>query len=111
MTTSANGALSSIIDISAITESDTNVMAVMLLQAHIQVDLAYMKLQNAEVLTAHFEGQLGIESCWEVGGTDYNQYKEEAMLGKYWEALYELEHLVVMHLFELSKLLMLDTGE
>ncbi|KAI6095581.1 hypothetical protein EDD16DRAFT_1698587 [Pisolithus croceorrhizus] len=56
------------------------------------------------------EGQLGLELPWKVGSEDYNCYKEEVTLGKYCEALGELEQLVVMHLFKLSKLGMLGTG-
>ena len=101
----ANGALSGVI------EGDFNVMAAAINQAHIQVELAYVKLQNAEALTAHLQDQLGLELRCEIGGEEYNCYKEEAMLGKYREALGELEHLVVMRLFELSKLAMSGTGK
>ena len=101
----ANGALSGVI------EGDFNVMAAAINQAHIQVELAYAKLQNTEALTTHLQGQLGLESHWEIGGEEYNCYKKEAMLAKYHEALGELERLVVMHLFELSKLAMSGTGK
>ncbi|KIK73058.1 hypothetical protein PAXRUDRAFT_37086 [Paxillus rubicundulus Ve08.2h10] len=53
---------------------------------------------------------LGLETRWQVGGEEYNYFKEEATLGKYCEALNELEHLVVMRLFELSKLSISGTG-
>ena len=39
------------------------------------------------------------------------RYKEEATLSKYREALDEVERLVVMRLFELSKLGMSQTGK
>ena len=100
----ANKALSSVI------EGDLNTMAAAINQARIQVDLTYAKLQNAEALAAHLQGQLGLESPWEVGGEEYMRYKEEAMLSKYREALDEVERLVVMRLFELSKLGMSQTG-
>ena len=80
-------------------------------QAHLQVDLAYAKLQNAEALAVNLQGQLDLESPWEIGGEEYMHYKEEAMLSKYHEALDEVECLVVMHLFELSKLGMSQTGK
>jgi hypothetical protein len=79
-------------------------------RVHIHVDLAYTKLQNAQVLVAHLQQQLGLESAWEVGSAEYNRFKEEATLAKYREALSELEQLVVMHLFELSKISMSSTG-
>ncbi|KAG1766386.1 hypothetical protein EV702DRAFT_929390, partial [Suillus placidus] len=53
---------------------------------------------------------LAIEERWTVGGDNYKKYKEEASLQKYRVALDELERLVVMHLFELSKLSLSGTG-
>ncbi|KAI5984618.1 hypothetical protein EDD15DRAFT_2201177 [Pisolithus albus] len=100
----ANAALSGIIP------GDFSAMAAAINQARIRVELAYAKLQNTEVLAAHIQGQIGLESPWKVGDEEYNRYKEEAMLGKYREALGELERLVVMRLFELSKLAMSGTG-
>ncbi|KAI9574341.1 hypothetical protein HD554DRAFT_2034472 [Boletus coccyginus] len=47
---------------------------------------------------------LGLESPWKVGDEEYNKYKNKVGLGKYCAALDELERLVVMSLFELSKL-------
>ncbi|KAG1811934.1 hypothetical protein EV424DRAFT_1300121, partial [Suillus variegatus] len=78
--------------------------------AHIHVDAAYAKLQNAEALVAHMEFQLRIEQRWVIRGPEYIQFKDEAALGKYCTVLNELEHLVVMRLFELSKLLLSGTG-
>ncbi|KAL4075027.1 hypothetical protein V8B97DRAFT_2022615 [Scleroderma yunnanense] len=101
----ANRALSLVI------EGDLNMMAAAINQACIQVDLVYAKLQNAEALAAHLQGQLGLKLPWEVGGEEYMHYKEEATLSKYHEALDEVECLVIMHLFELSKLRMSQTGK
>ncbi|KAG1735689.1 uncharacterized protein EDB91DRAFT_1056167 [Suillus paluster] len=56
------------------------------------------------------EIQLHIEEHWVIGGPEYIQFKEEAILGKYRTALNELERLVAMRLFELSKLSLLGTG-
>ncbi|KAG6373647.1 hypothetical protein JVT61DRAFT_6310 [Boletus reticuloceps] len=100
----AIGALNSLI------QGDQNTIASVLNAAHIRIDLAYTRLQNTEALVAHFQQLLGLESAWEVGGDEYNQYKEEATLGKYREALGELERLVVMRLFELAKLSLSGTG-
>ena len=77
---------------------------------HIMVDSAYAQLQNTEALASHLEGHIGIHPRWEVGGDDYNWYKEEATIMKYHAALDELERLVVRCLFELSKLSMSGTG-
>ncbi|KAI6130600.1 hypothetical protein EV401DRAFT_2066179 [Pisolithus croceorrhizus] len=100
----ANAALSGVV------EGDYSAMAAAVNQARIRVELAYARLQNTEALAAHIQGQLGLELPWKVGGEDYNCYKEEVTLGKYCEALGELEQLVVMRLFELSKLGMSGTG-
>ncbi|KAG2105063.1 uncharacterized protein F5147DRAFT_746487 [Suillus discolor] len=79
-------------------------------QARIRVDTAYTKLQHAEAFTAHIESQLTIEERWTVGGDEYNKYKDEVLLQKYRVALDELERLVVMRLFELSKLSLSGMG-
>ncbi|KAG1739229.1 hypothetical protein EDD22DRAFT_982290 [Suillus occidentalis] len=65
---------------------------------------------HAEALVAHMESQLSIDARWEISGDEYNCFKEEASLGKYRDALNELERLVVMRLFELSKLSLSGTG-
>ncbi|KAG2357318.1 hypothetical protein BDR07DRAFT_1453152 [Suillus spraguei] len=57
------------------------------------------------------ESQLCIDARWEIGGEEYNQFKEEASMGKYRAALSELERLVVMQLFELSKLSLSGTDQ
>jgi hypothetical protein len=82
-----------------------------LAQARIRVDTSYTKLQNAEALVAHIEVQLAVDQRWEIGGPEYQRFKEEATLGKYRTALDELERLVVMRLFELSKLSLSGTGK
>ncbi|KAG1810629.1 uncharacterized protein BJ212DRAFT_1448663 [Suillus subaureus] len=64
----------------------------------------------AEALTAHMEIQLGIEEHWEIGGDTYNQYEQEASQCQYCTALDDLEQLVVMRLFELSKLSLSGMG-
>jgi len=100
----ANGALS------RVAPGDLNATMAAINQARIQVELAFAKLQNTEALAAHLQGHLGLESHWEIGSQEYNLFKEEATLGKYREALSELERLVVMRLFELPKLSMSGTG-
>lgn len=86
-------------------------MHVTLNQARVRVDGAYSKLQNAEAMASHLEIQLGIEKRWQVGSENYNHFREEASLLNYRTALDELERLVVMHLFELSKLSLSGTGK
>jgi hypothetical protein len=89
---------------------DFSVITVAATNTRVQVELAFAKLQNMEVLAVHMQGQLGLESPWTIGGEEYNLYKEEAALGRYREALGELEGLVVMRLFELTKLSLSSTG-
>ncbi|KAH7904674.1 hypothetical protein BJ138DRAFT_884863 [Hygrophoropsis aurantiaca] len=81
-----------------------------LLQARKRVDTAYTKLQNAEALAAHMELQLVIDERWVIGGPEYERFKAEASLRSYRAALDELERLVVMRLFELSRLSLSGTG-
>ncbi|KAI6096637.1 hypothetical protein F5141DRAFT_1011890, partial [Pisolithus sp. B1] len=100
----ANVALSGVI------KGDYSAIVAAINQACIWVELAYMKLRNMEALAAYVQGQLGLKSPWKVSGEEYNHYMGEAMLGKYCKALGELEQLVIMCLFELSKLVMSSTG-
>lgn len=100
----ANGALS------GIAEGDFRAISIAINQAQTRVELTYATLQNTESMVAHLQNKLGLESRWEVGGEEYLCYKNAATLGKYHEVLSELERLVVMQLFELSKLLMSGTG-
>ena len=97
--------------LSLVIEGDLNTIAAVINHARIQVELTYARLQNAEALVAHLQGQLGLKVPWEVGGEEYMHYKEEATLSKYREALDEVERLAVMRLFELSKLRMSQTGK
>ena len=86
-------------------------MHVALNQARVHVDGAYSKLQNAGAMVSHLEIQLGIKKRWEVGSENYNHFREEASLLNYRTALDELKRLVVMRLFELSKLSLSGTGK
>ncbi|KAG2049002.1 hypothetical protein BDR06DRAFT_984575 [Suillus hirtellus] len=64
------------------------------------VDSLYAKLQHAEALVASIETLLA----------EYNHFKEEVSLANYCSALDDLEHLVIMRLFELSKLSLSGIG-
>ncbi|KAG2112373.1 uncharacterized protein F5147DRAFT_744589 [Suillus discolor] len=61
-------------------------------------------------MASHLEIQLGIDKQWEIGSEPYNHFCQEASLLKYCTVLDELKWLVVMHLFELSKLSLSGTG-
>ncbi|KAF9234797.1 hypothetical protein BU15DRAFT_52161, partial [Melanogaster broomeanus] len=82
---------------------DHQQMGLALNHAQTRVDSTYLKLQHAETLVSYIETQLGIEKRWDVGGSEYDLFKQEVMITNYCAALNELERLVVMCLFELSK--------
>ncbi|KAI6010143.1 hypothetical protein BKA83DRAFT_4467612 [Pisolithus microcarpus] len=67
-------------------------------------------LQHAETHTSNMEMRLGIQPRWEISSEEYKRYKTEATMVKYRAALDDLERLVVMQLFELSKMAMSGTG-
>lgn len=57
------------------------------------------------------ETQLNIEERWTPDSPEYKRNREQVALWDYHEALDELERLVVMRLFELTKLGMSGTGK
>ncbi|KAG1867721.1 hypothetical protein F4604DRAFT_1881618 [Suillus subluteus] len=61
-------------------------------------------------LVVHVEILLAVDGRWEIGGQEYNHFKEEVSLSKYCSVLDDLERLVVSRLFELSKLSLSGTG-
>jgi hypothetical protein len=54
--------------------------------------------------------QLQVDERWTIGDDNYNKYKQETSLRRYRVTLDDLERLVVMRLFELSKLSLSGTG-
>ncbi|KAI6011388.1 hypothetical protein PISMIDRAFT_55938, partial [Pisolithus microcarpus 441] len=81
-------------------------LSIAIKRSRLRVDTSYVKLQYAETHTSNVEMRLGIQPRWEIGGEEYKRYKAEATMVKYRAALDELERLVVMRLFELSKIAM-----
>ena len=87
-------------------------LSIVIKWSRVRVDTTYAKLQHVETHTSNVEMRLGIQPQWEIGSEDYKRYKAEATMVKYWVALLDdLERLVVMRLFELSKLGMSGTGK
>jgi hypothetical protein len=82
----------------------------LVLQARHRVDSAYTKLQNAETLTCEIENNLNIQERWTISSPEYQKFHEENIRTDYQTALDELERLVVMRLFELTKMSMSGTG-
>jgi hypothetical protein len=102
--TATNSALTSV------PEGDLRQMTLTLNRTHTRVDSAYEKLQHAEALVDHGQGQLGLEERWKIGGDEYRKFKDEVMLTKYHSTLDELERLVIMHFSDLGKVGMSGTG-
>ena len=82
----------------------------LLLAARQAIDSSYAKLQHAEDLVHTHESMLGIEQRWTTEHPEYKCFIDESVKTNYREALTTLERLVVMCLFELSKLSMLGIG-
>jgi hypothetical protein len=79
-------------------------------QVHCRIDTAYSKMQNAESYVESLENSLDIEQRWTEASPDYKTFYQENVLTNYEWALDDLEWLVVMQLFELTKMSSLGTG-
>lgn len=79
-------------------------------QARRRVDTAYSKLQNAESYVENLENNLGIEERWSNISPEYQMFYQQNVQTNYERALDELERLVVMRLFELTKMSTSGTG-
>jgi hypothetical protein len=89
---------------------DTTTISHVITEAHIQCNTTYAIFQTTKKLAGQLQAQLGLEKAWMVSCEEYNQFKVEVSMWKYRCVLDELEQLVVMRLFELSKLSMSGTG-
>lgn len=69
-----------------------------------------MKLQNSTEFVGLIKVELGITERWTADTDDYKTFFQENVSTSYAKALDELEHLVVMRLFELAKLSTSGTG-
>ena len=83
---------------------------VAIIQARRRVDTAYSKLQNAESYVENLENNLGIEERWSNISPEYQEFYQQNVQTNYERALDELERLVVMRLFELTKMSTSGTG-
>jgi hypothetical protein len=79
-------------------------------QARRRVDTAYSKLQNAESYVENLENNLGVEERWSNISPEYQEFYQQNVQTNYERALDELERLVVMRLFELTKMSTSGTG-
>jgi hypothetical protein len=75
-----------------------------------RVETAYSKLQYAESYVESLENGLNIEERWTEASPEYKSFYQENVLTSYERALDELERLVVMRLFELTKMSTSGTG-
>ena len=80
-------------------------------QARCCVDTAYSKLQNAESYVESIENSLQIEEWWTMASLEYKMFYQENVVTSYERALDELERLIVMRLFELTKMSTSGTGK
>ena len=79
-------------------------------QARMHVDITYAKLQHAEGLVGTLERILNISDRWTAESPEYKRFHQENIKTKYQDAINHLERLVVMRLFELTKLSSSGTG-
>ena len=79
-------------------------------QVQRRVDTAYSKLQNAESYVETLENSLNIKECWSSTSPEYQSFYQQTVQMNYERALDELERLVVMRLFELTKMSTSGTG-
>ncbi|KAF8333826.1 hypothetical protein F5887DRAFT_892937 [Amanita rubescens] len=79
-------------------------------QARKHVETTYTKLQNTETLVGTLEQILNISERWSTESSDYKKYHQENIKTKYQAAIDNLERLVIMRLFELTKLCSSGTG-
>ncbi|KAF8230099.1 hypothetical protein L208DRAFT_1283528 [Tricholoma matsutake] len=75
-----------------------------------RVDTAYLKLQHAESYVETLENSLNIAEQWTAALAEYQTYHQANVQTNYKRALDELEQLVVMQLFELTKMSTSGTG-
>jgi hypothetical protein len=75
-----------------------------------RIDTAYSKVQNAESYVETLENSLDIDQRWTADSPEYKVFYQENVLTNYERALDELEQLVVMRLFELTKMSSSGTG-
>ncbi|KAF8128109.1 hypothetical protein EV363DRAFT_1265552 [Boletus edulis] len=101
----------STVAVTSVAPMDLTAATVAIRNAQIKCELTFMKLQQTTILASHIQGQLSLAEPWTIGYEEYNLYKEEVRLSQYRKALGELEHLVVMRLFELTKALLTGTGK
>lgn len=79
-------------------------------QATHRVDLAAMKMEAALDLVLGLEARLQITARWTPSSEEYKKYFDENVRTEYQKTIDELERLVVMRLFELTKMNSSGTG-
>lgn len=75
-----------------------------------QLYATYAKMQTTNQLLGTIEVQLNIQERWGPDHPEFMKYKSEVDNSDYRKALDALERVVVMRLFELTKLNMSGTG-
>ena len=80
-------------------------------QARRNLDFASAKLRHAQQYVATIEIDLDIDERWTKSSPEYQEFYQEHVLTNYSKAVDNLERLVVMRLFELTKMSSSGTGE
>jgi hypothetical protein len=75
------------------------------------IDLATKKMQAAGEVVHKYEDVLDISERWMESSPEYIKYHQEVFLTSYQKAIDELERLVIMRLFELTKMSASGMGE
>lgn len=74
------------------------------------MDLTAVKMEAAQAHVLTLEARLQITERWTPSSSEYQKYHEENVKTQYQKAIDELERLVVMRLFELTKMNASGTG-
>ncbi|KAF8344671.1 hypothetical protein F5887DRAFT_918042 [Amanita rubescens] len=83
---------------------------VRIIQAKNRLDKAAAMTEATGNIIVNLEAKLGIKNRWTANHPDYQTYYEENVVTEYQRAVDELERLVVMRLFELTKMGASGTG-
>ena len=73
-------------------------------QTRIRLDAAWAKYETALEYVGTLEVDLNIQERWTASNPEYQEFHQQSIRTNYSSALDELERLVVMRLFELSKM-------
>ena len=91
--------------------TQSNITPLTMNQVRCHLDAALAKVQHAEEYVCTLEIELDIRPCWTELDEEYKEFYQQTVVTNYSNALDELEHLVIMCLFELAKMSMSGIGK